>query len=234
MTTRANGRIAGLTFLVYIAVGLGAMFLQRQAAAGETTAARLASIAAHVPQMRLGILLDLLSCWCALVLAVTLYAITRDVDADIARLLLVFRLAEGVVGAVSLPGGLGRLWLATASGANAPDPASAASIGAILFKLPGWSSVIAASFFAAGSTAFSYLLLRGRIVPAAIAWMGVAASVLILVSLPLQMVGLLEGARIFKDAMWLPMLAFELTIAVWLIVKGVALPRQRVPVHSTV
>jgi hypothetical protein len=28
--------------------------------------------------------------------------------------------------------------------------------------------------------------------------------------------------------MWLPMLVFELTLAVWLIVRGVAVPAQRV------
>jgi hypothetical protein len=182
--------------------------------------------------MWLAIFLDLISCYCALVLAVTLYAITRDVDADIAKFILVFRLAEGIVGAVSLPRGLGKLWLATGSGADAPDPASAASIAAILFKLPSWSYIIAASFFAVGSLAFSYLLLRGRMVPVWIAWVGVAASLITVVSCPLEMIGLLKG--LLTQVIWLPMLVFELAVAVWLIVKGVAPPRQRVPVQSTV
>jgi uncharacterized protein DUF4386 len=94
------------------------------------------------------------------VLAVTLYSITCDQDSDLAMLGLTFRVAEGVIGAVSLPRGLGRLWLATAAGPDAPDPAAANALGAVLVKLPSWSTTMGATFFAVGSTLFAYLLLR--------------------------------------------------------------------------
>ncbi len=48
--------------------------------------------------------------FCALVLAVTLYAITRDEDRDLAMLGMICRVAEGVIGALSVPKMLAVLW----------------------------------------------------------------------------------------------------------------------------
>jgi hypothetical protein len=223
MTRRTNARVAGFTFLLYIAAALTGLILFGKAASGQGVAAKLASLAQHATQARVAFLLELIGCFCALVLAVTLWAITRDEDPDVAMLVLVCRAAEGVVGAVSLPRMLGRVWLATAAGAEAPSPASAGALGALLFELP--EPTLSAIFFAVGSTAFAYLLLRGRMVPAALAWIGVVASILLVVCLPLELAGFLGGP--ITQFMWLPMIAFEVPLGVWLIVKGVAAPQRR-------
>ena len=97
--------------------------------------------------------------------------------------------------------------------------------GAILLKLPSWSTTLGATFFAVGSTVFAWLLLRGRIVPAALAWVGLLGSILVVMCLPLQLVGVL-GSPI-TDFMWLPLLAFEVPLGLWLIIKGVAMPPRR-------
>ncbi len=227
MTRRTNARVAGFTFLIYIAVALTGMVLSSRAASGEGTAAKVAGIAQHASEFRVAFVLELLGCFCALVLAVTLYSITRDQDPDLAMLALTCRVAEGVIGAASLPRMLGRLWLATAAGANAPDPAAASALGAVLLKLPSWNSNLAATFFAVGSTLFSYLLLRGRIVPVPLAWLGVLASILAVVCVPMVAVGVL-GSPI-TELIWLPMLAFEVWLALWLIIKGAAMPPRRQP-----
>lgn len=224
MTLRTNARVAGVAFLLYIAAALSGMILESRAASGEGIAAKLAGIARNAPTMRLGIVLELVGCFCALVLAVTLYAITRDVDSDLARLAMACRLGEGVIGAASLPKAVGKVWLATAAGANAPDPASAAALGAYLMKLPEGTSSLSATFFAVGSTIFAFLLLRGRIVPVALAWLGVFASILVVAILPLEFVGITFG--LVNQLMWLPMLVFEVSLALWFIVKGAALPRR--------
>jgi len=225
MTRRTNARIAGITFLIYIAVAMTGMILENRAASGEGTAAKLASIAQHASEMRVAVVFAMLGCFCALVLAVTLYSITRDQDPDLAMLVLVFRAAEGAIGAVSLSMPLGQLWLATATGANAPDPAAASALGAFLLNLESSTSTLTASFFAVGSLVFSWLLLRGRIVPAVLAWVGLVASVLVVLILPLQLVGVLKSP--ITDLMWVPMLAFEVPLGLWLIIKGVAMPPRR-------
>ena len=103
MTRTTNARIAGFTFLFYIAVAFPSMVLLERATSGEGIAAKLASIAQHAADVRVAVVLSLLGCFSALVLAVTLYAITREVDADLAMLALTCRVAEGVISGVSIP-----------------------------------------------------------------------------------------------------------------------------------
>ena len=222
MTRKTNARIAGFTFLFYIAVGITSMVLSGRATAGEGTAAKLASIAQHATYVRITVILTLLAALSALVLAVTLFAITRDEDPDLAMLAMMCRVAEGITG-VFVAGTLGLLWLATTSGANTPDTAAAQTLAAFLLRMDAWSP--AAILFAVGSTLFSWLLLRGRMIPVAMAWLGVFSSVFLVVILPLQLVGLARAP--ITTFMWLPALVFELGLAMWLLIKGAAPPARR-------
>lgn len=220
MTRTTNARVAGATLLIYIAVGVASLVLFGRATAGEGTEAKLASIAQHATEVRLAVLLALLQGFCALVLAATLYALTRGVDRDLAMLGLTCRVVEGVTG-VFVARTLGLLWLANAAGADAADGAHA--LGAFLLRMGAWNA--GATFFAAGSTIFAWLFLRGRMIPAALAWLGVVASVLLVVVLPLQLAGFLGGT--VAQLVWLPMLVFEVGLALWLLVKGVAPPARQ-------
>jgi uncharacterized protein DUF4386 len=169
MTRRTNARVAGLTFLVYIAAGISSLALAGRA---QTTA-----------------VLSVVMSFSALVLGVTLYAITRDEDPDLALLALMCRVIEAV------PGQTGAL------------------------------------YFAVGSTLFAWLLLRGRMIPIALAWLGVVASALLVLILLVQRGGLFGSAVSWSSSMtwvvWFPLLVFEVTLAFWLIVKGVAAPVAR-------
>jgi hypothetical protein len=126
--------------------------------------------------------LTLLQNFSAVVLGVTLYAITREQGPALAMLALTCRVLEAV-----------------------HDEA--------------------AIFFAVGSTLFCWLLLRGRMIPVPLAWLGVIASALLVVILPLQLAGLFGGPMAWSGAVtwlvWLPMLAFEVVLALWLLIKGV-------------
>jgi hypothetical protein len=224
MTRNTSARIAGFTFLFYIAVAFPAMVLESKATSGEGMPAKLANIAQHTTEMRVTMLLNLLSVFSALVLAVTLYGITRDEDNELAMFGLVCRVGEGLLGGAPLATP-GLLWLATATGPTAPDAAAANAIGAFLVKVGTWQVNGSATLFAAGSTVFAYLLLRGRMIPATLAWLGVIGSAVVLIGLPLELVGLL-GAPI-NQLMWIPVAVFEITLAVWLLVKGVAPLRSR-------
>jgi hypothetical protein len=170
MTRTTNARLAGVAFLFYIVAGIATMVLAGRAHATDV--------------------LSLLTSLSALVLAVTLYAITREQDPDLAMLGLTCRVVEGV------PGHTG---------------------GAI--------------FFAVGSTLFCWLLLRGRMIPVALAWLGVLASVLLVVILPLQLAGLFGGPMTWSASVtwlvWLPMLVFEVALALWLLIKGVSTPAPK-------
>jgi hypothetical protein len=168
MTAQANARLAGVTFLLYLAGGIAAMVL-----AGR---ADLTSV------------LSVFTSFCALVLGVTLWAITREVDRDLATMALACRVIEAV---------------------------------------PGHGEI----YFAVGSMLFSWLLLRGRIIPATLAWVGVVASSFLVVLIPLQLAGHFGGARAWSSPLtwflWLPMLVFEIALALWFLTNGVAMPVAR-------
>jgi hypothetical protein len=163
MTIRTNARVAGVTYFVYIAAGIGALAAGR----GGVSSA-----------------LALFESMSALVLGVTLYAITRNQDRDLALLAMLCRVIEAVPGE-------------------------------------------GVFFFAAGSAIFCWLLLRGRMIPAALAWLGLLASAAMTILVPLQRAGLFGGPSNWSSPAtwltWLPLLVFELAFAVWLIVRGVDL-----------
>lgn len=160
-------RVAGFTFLFYIAAGLTSMALD--------------------DQLPMTDLLSVLMSLAALVLGVTLYALTREQEPIVAMLALTCRVLE-----------------------------------ATQFE--------SAIFFAVGSTLFCWLLLRGRMIPITLAWLGVIASILLVVILPLQLAGLFSPTNWSSSItwlVWLPMLVFEVVLSLWLLIKGVAIPSGR-------
>jgi hypothetical protein len=224
MTRTTNARIAGLAFLVYIAAALPGEVMYSDATSGEGTAAKLGNVAQHVPEVRAAFVLAFIGCFCALVLAVTLYAVTRDHDNEVAMLGMTCRVAEGVVGVVGVAKMAQVLSLATSQPAGAATPETVGDV--LLSQGPGMGALL----FAIGSTCFAWLLLRGRMIPRVLAWIGLPASMLLVVALPLQYVGLLPKAM--EWYIWMPMLAFEVPLGVWFIVKGVAAPAPRMAAVS--
>ena len=216
MTQRTNARVAGFAFLFYIAIGITQIVLS-SATQADGTPARLALVARHAWRMRVNIVLTLVICATAMVLATALYALTRNEDRDLAVLGLAFRAGEGVLAALGAITSLGVLWLATEA-APAPETTTA-SLAELLLQIQGWNVTIIASFFALGSTAFSWLLLRGRLIPVPLAWLGVVASLILVVGLPLRLVDVIGGT--VTQLMWLPMAAFEIPLGFWLLIKGV-------------
>ncbi len=223
MTRRTNAGIAGFTFLLYIALAYPAMKMFARATNASTISGKLALIAEHASDVRMSAVLFLISSFCALVLAVTLYGITRDEDADIARLGMICRVAEGVAGSGLVPS-LGLMWLATASGVDKPDPAAATTLANLLLKVGDWDLLIASTFFAVGSTAFAYLFVRGRIIPAPLAWLGLLASAALAIGLPLQLAGIVTSNVI--QVLFLPLALFEIPLGFWLLFKGAAVPQK--------
>ena len=216
MRRTTNARLAGFTFLFYIAVAFPSMVLFNRATSGAGMAAKLAGIAQHATDLRLAVVLSLGGCFSALVLAVTLYAITRDEDPDLALLGLTCRVGEGLIGAASVPATVALIQLATATGQGAPDSAATQALAAFVLEQ---TPLVSALFFAVGSTLFSWLFLRRRMIPVPLARLGVVGSALLVVGLPLQLAGFLSGP--VTQLMWVPVAVFELTLGPWLLIKGV-------------
>ena len=65
MTRTTNARVAGATFILYIALAFPAMVLFDRAAGARGTAAKLAGIAERATDVRVVVVLSLLTCFAA-------------------------------------------------------------------------------------------------------------------------------------------------------------------------
>jgi hypothetical protein len=115
--------------------------------------------------------------------------------------------------------GVSLLSVATASAATAADPAAVQALGGLLLQQGGIGTPVTATLFAVGSTLYCWLFLRARSIPLWMAWLGLVASVLLVVELPLQIAGLVHGVVTYFA--WILMAVFEVTFAAWLIARGV-------------
>lgn len=221
MTRKTNARLAGFMFLFYIATGIAGLILFAPATSGEGTAAKLASVVQHPTLARVSVVYSLLMMMNPFVLAVALYGLTRDYDRELALLALVCRITEGVIAAVGAVAERALLPVATAAvGGTGADAAAATALGSLLLEVQRSIPLVAATAFAIGSTIYCYLFLRARTIPVSLAWLGVIASVLLVVGLPLQIAEFVKGP--VTALMWIPMAVFEVTFAIWLLIKGVA------------
>lgn len=226
MTRTTNARIAGFTFLFYSAIGICGDLLMHHVFGGADDATTLARFGEYATDVRIDILIKVLEAFSAIVLAVTLYGITRDEDHELAMLGMVCRVVEGVLGTLSIQSYLGLVWLAKAgSGPGTLDPSTTNALRTFLL-MPVPNVPLGTIFFAVGTTIFSYLLLRGRMVPAWIAWLSLFASGLLAVLLPLQVAGFSTGP-LTGYYQWLPALVAQTALALWLLIKGVATPMTR-------
>ena len=161
-------RVAGFTFLFYIAAGMTSLSLGSESQIVD--------------------LLYFLQNLSALVLGATIYLLTREHGPALALLALTCRIMEAVHDQSEI-------------------------------------------FFAVGSLLFCWLLLRGRVIPHGLAWLGVVASALLVVILPLQLGGLLASTSWTSSItwiVWMPMLAFEVTLSLWFLIKGAAATERRI------
>lgn len=218
MTQRTDARLAGIAYLVYIVLTMTSVTVFGRVMAAGGVMQQLADLARMMPQARVTIVLDLLQVPCALVLAVTLYRLTKEVNPTLAILAMMFRVGEGLLGAASIRGKLELMWLAR----NLRDHASAngldaASLGAYFLHEP--DSHFAEFCFVIGGFLFAYLLLRGRLIPSILAWIGVVTQGIQTVLVPLNIAGFIGGSAV--DLFWLLILAYEIPVGIWLIVKGV-------------
>lgn len=218
MTRQLHARLAGASLLLYIAVAFPSFVLATSATRGAGIADRLVTAGAHVAWIELSIVLTVLSAFLALVLAVSMHQITHDDGPAIATLAMVARVAEAVLVVSGVPAL--RTVAALAEPTSGIDPAATLVLGTLLL-MPEQQLVLSAPFFALGSLGFAVLFWTSRSVPRWLSGLGIVASLLLVVSTPLQLAGVLSGTPAL--AAWLPMLLFEVPLGVYLLVRGVPL-----------
>lgn len=149
-------------------------------------------------------------------LAVLLYTTLKTQNKSVSRWALGLWIIEAVSLAIK---GISAFSLLTVSQefgmAGAPDPSHFQTLGSLFYGTIQFSYSVLMVFYCVGGIMFYYLFFKSKYIPSVISLWGMAAASLGLIGTLLEFFDYSVSMFAF-----LPILPFELTIGIWLIVKG--------------
>lgn len=217
-SSRQIAFIAGLLFLL-TAVG---------AIAGAALYSPVLSGTAYITgagaddRILLGALFELLLVIAAVGTAVTLYPVLRRQNEGMALAFVVARVLEAVAILVGILSLLTVVSLRRDYAGSADiDPDALTAVGSSLLSLHEWTFLFGPNFaLGAASLLLAYVMYASGLVPRAIAVLGLVGGALILISAVAVMFGAYEQMSMPGVIVALPVFAWELSLAGYLIVKG--------------
>jgi len=154
--------------------------------------------------------------------AVTLFPIVKRQDEGIALGYVAGRVVEAVVIVVGIISLLSVVRLRQGfAGATGADAASFVTVGKSLVAIHEWTFLFGPNLALGVNTLLlAYLMYRSRLVPRLIAVLGLIGGPLIFASGTAEMFGLYQQISVWGAIAAIPVFAWEMSLAVWLIVKG--------------
>jgi hypothetical protein len=224
--TRQAAIVVGVLFLVTEVAAIGGKLLQQPAlGAGYLDGGA-------VGPARAGSLLELVLALACIGTGVALYPILRPHQPGVALGYVAGRLLEAVTIVIGLLSVLSITSLReSALGADATDASRAAL--ETLAAVHNWAFQVGPNFIlGVNSLLLAYLLYRSRLVPRFIALLGLVGGTLIVASGTLLVLGVVEMYAPITFMIALPVFAFEVSLATYLIAKGFQTPAV-VPIAAT-
>jgi hypothetical protein len=214
-------RMCGALYLYIIVAGTFAEVFVRSRFITRDPATTATNILANEWLFRIALSGELLHLACDVAVAVVLYALFKPVDRYIALLAAFMRLVALVILAMTsllqfaslrLLGGVGYL--------GAFDPAQRQSLALLAMRLHGDGYAVCLAFFGFACLSLGYLIVRSTFMPRTIGvLMGVAGVCYVVRSFTQFVAPTIATAM--DPAVFLPPFVAELTLALWLLVKGV-------------
>ena len=225
---RALSATAGVLYLIIIVLGLfGEAFVRGSIVVPGDAAATAANLRSMESLWRFGIAAEFLLLICATALGVILFVLLRPVSRDLALLALVFNLVSIAVEAASalaLIAALLPLGNAAYLGAFQPEQLHAMAIMAI--RLHGQGFGAALIFFGCECVVLGYLIFRSGYLPKAIGVLMQLAGVCYLTNSFALFLAPALASRLFPLIL-VPSFVGELSLCLWLLVKGVRVDEWR-------
>jgi hypothetical protein len=214
-------RLAGLLYLAIIVTSIVSLFLvEARLVVDGDWAATTQRIAADQTLFRAGLVYDLVMFASVIALAWALFVMLRSVDRNRALLGLLWRMAEAVVGAVTvLLGVLVVLLVDSQDGRVALEPAQQHALVEALLTARAVGFDVAVFFLSLGTIVYCWLLYTSRYVPRLLAGLGIAAFVIMLLATGVSL--LLPQYQDLTRIGWAPGIVFEVAIGLWLLLKGI-------------
>ncbi len=170
----------------------------------------------------LGVLNDFLLVVTAVGTAIMLFPYVRPWNESIALGYLCFRIMEAVFISIGLVSILGLLQLSMdyEAGSVASEE-NLHAVGFMLQAVHSWTSMLGPNLMLGLNTfMYSYLLLRTELAPKQLARFGMVTAIMVFIAGLLEMFGVIEPFSAAKGLLALPVGVYEMSLAVWFIVKG--------------
>ncbi|MDF9840631.1 MULTISPECIES: DUF4386 domain-containing protein [unclassified Paenibacillus] len=216
---RRNGIIIGIFYIVAAVTSIIAV-ISYEPVLSEQWYRAVAD--GYQTKVLLGVINDLLLVLTAVGTAVMLFPYLRRWNEHLALAYLCFRFMEAVLIAVGVVSILGLLQLSVHYEAGIlKSVENLAGLGYMLQAFHRWTSMLGPNFMLGVNTViYSYLLFRTGIVPRPLALFGMVTAVLVFTAGLLEMFGVVEPMSAVKGLIALPVGVYEMSLAVWLLVKG--------------
>jgi hypothetical protein len=221
---RTAAKVAGSIYLIAMATSMFAELYARGPLIVRGDAAQTAmNIAAAEGLFRMASVIHLVTFASDAALAVALYVVLRPVSRNLALLAAFWRLADCAILAVSVLADFTALrLLSDSSYLKAFDAAELQALARVSISTGAAGFQIGFVFLGLGSTLFSFLWLRSRYIPRALAAWGIFASLLL--ACGTLAILLFPGLGVVGLSYMAPMFFYEVGLGLWLLTKGLRAP----------
>ena len=219
---RVLARIGGVLYLIIIVIGLfGQAFIRDRIIVSGDATATAANIRSLESLWRFGIAAEFVLLMCAVSLTLIFFVLLRPVSRDLALLAVFFNLVSVAVEAVNEQQLLAALFpLGSAEYLKAFEPEQLYAMASLSLKSYSYGFGVSLIFFGCECLVLGYLIFRSGYFPKAVGvLMQVAGLCYLTNSFALLLVPTF-AARIFPTIL-VPALVGEVSLCLWLLVKGV-------------
>ncbi len=218
-STRRIAVVAGVFFIVAAAAAIAGLGLEGPVL---TDPGYIVAGSGNDLRVILGAFLEVILAISVIGTAVTLFPIVKRQNEGIALGYVAGRVVEGVVivvGIISLLSVV-RLRQEFAEGTSA-DAASLVAVGKSLVAIHDWTFLFGPSLAIGVNTLLlAYLMYRSGLVPRVIAVVGLIGGPVIFAAGTAELFGLFQQISVWGSIAAIPVFAWEMSLAVWMIVKG--------------
>jgi hypothetical protein len=214
-------RIGGALYLYIIAAGSFGEAVRSQVVVSADAAATASNITAHESLFRIGHTGELMHLAGDVAVAMIFYVLLRPVDRNLALLAAFFRLASDVIlGITELASFAALRLVGEADYLKAIPPDQRHSLALLAMKLHADGYAISLVFFGVGCIPLGYLILKAGYFPRVLGVLMIIAGLAYLINSLAHFLDPAVAAKLFP-AILLPAFLAELSLTLWLLVKGV-------------
>jgi hypothetical protein len=224
---QALARFGGAIYLFIIAAALfGEAFVRGSLIVPHDAAATAHNIVASETLFRVGLAGEMLTCACDVTLALILYVLLKPVSRNLALLAAFFRLTfVSIYGVSKLFEVAALVALSRADFLKAFAPQQAQALAYLFLRVHSLGYGVSLLFFGFCCVLFGYLIHRSTYLPRILGDLLVIGGVGYVLFSVAQMLAPEFAARLLFPWLMLPAFPAELGLCLWLLVKGVNLPR---------